>query len=74
MSDSSKMTPAVKLTLSRETVKNLSVRTDVRTGYIWEPNATGTCVPKGGGATKMATGCASGALGVSNGAYTCVCV
>ena len=65
MSDSSKKTPAMKmkLTLSRESVKNLNVRTDVRTG-----------VPKGGGATKMATGCASGGLGVSNGAYTCVCV
>jgi len=34
MSDSSKKTPAMKmkLTLSRETVKNLGVRTDVRTG------------------------------------------
>ena len=32
MSDSSKKMPAVKLTLSRETVKNLGVRTDVRTG------------------------------------------
>ena len=42
MSDSSKKMPAVKLTLSRETVKNLGVRTDVRTGYIY--NNSGACV------------------------------
>ena len=59
--------PIKRLALSRETVKNLGVRSAMKTGYVPLPVGSGACRPVGG--VTHAASCPSGNVQYTNTCY-----